>query len=62
MPWIGERMNAARPEELRKLLEEVLSYITRRKKTHVAALRIIKSDDPLPQEDVCFLMLFPKGG
>ncbi|OQV15750.1 Nuclear cap-binding protein subunit 1 [Hypsibius exemplaris] len=51
MPWIGERMNATKPEELRKLLEEILSYITRRKKIHVAALRIIKSDDPLPQED-----------
>ncbi|GAV02103.1 hypothetical protein RvY_12708 [Ramazzottius varieornatus] len=51
MPWMGERMNFSKPDGLRKLLEEVLSYITRRKKVHVAALRVIKSDDPLPQED-----------
>ena len=52
MPWMGERMNSSKPDGLRKLLEELLSYVTRRKKTHVAALRVIKSDDPLPQEDV----------
>ncbi|XP_055329052.1 nuclear cap-binding protein subunit 1-like isoform X2 [Paramacrobiotus metropolitanus] len=51
LPWIGEKLNFSRPDDLKKLLDDVVAYTSRRKLLHVNALRIIRSDDPLPQED-----------
>ncbi|KAF0299965.1 Nuclear cap-binding protein subunit 1 [Amphibalanus amphitrite] len=51
LPWVGRELFEKRETELDRLLATVSSYLDRRSKKHVPALRVWSGDDPHPQEE-----------
>ncbi|XP_022097425.1 nuclear cap-binding protein subunit 1-like [Acanthaster planci] len=51
LPWVGGEVSEKKDEELEKILSKIESYLRKRKKDHVAMLRVWHSDSPHPQED-----------
>ncbi|PVD19770.1 hypothetical protein C0Q70_20261 [Pomacea canaliculata] len=51
LPWVGRELFEKKEAELNKLLESVDSYIGKRQKIHMPALRVWSVDVPHPQEE-----------
>lgn len=51
LPWVGREMYEKKEMEFQKLLITIDSYISKRQKIHVPALRVWSSDVPHPQEE-----------
>lgn len=51
LPWVGRELFEKKETELNKLLDTVDSYISKRQKIHMPALRVWSVDEPHPQEE-----------
>ncbi|XP_037080676.1 nuclear cap-binding protein subunit 1-like [Pollicipes pollicipes] len=51
LPWVGRELFEKREADLDRLLATIRTYLDRRSKKHVPALRVWSSDDPHPQEE-----------
>ncbi|GAB1600356.1 nuclear cap-binding protein subunit 1-like [Argonauta hians] len=51
LPWIGRELYEKNETELDKLILVIESYINKRSKSHVDALKVWSSDTPHPQEE-----------
>ncbi|CAH1796073.1 unnamed protein product [Owenia fusiformis] len=51
LPCVGRELYEKKEFEFNKLLQTIENYISKRQKTHVAALRVWSVDDPHPQEE-----------
>ena len=52
LPWVGRELYEKKESELDRMLGSLEGYIKRRNKTHYTALRVFRSDNPHPQEEV----------
>ena len=52
LPWVGRELYEKKESELDRMLGSLEGYIKRRNKTHHTALRVFRSDNPHPQEEV----------
>lgn len=51
LPWVGRELYEKKDQELDRLLRHIDSYVSKRRKKHVPALRVWQSDVPHPQEE-----------
>ncbi|XP_029633354.1 nuclear cap-binding protein subunit 1 [Octopus sinensis] len=51
LPWVGRELYEKKETELDKLLLVIENYISKRSKSHVAALKVWSKDTPHPQEE-----------
>ena len=56
LPWVGRELYEKKESELDRMLGSLEGYIKRRNKTHHTALRVFRSDNPHPQEEVSWLV------
>ena len=57
LPWVGRELYEKKESELDRMLGSLEGYIKRRNKTHHTALRVFRSDNPHPQEEVSLLLM-----
>ncbi|XP_064607939.1 nuclear cap-binding protein subunit 1-like [Liolophura sinensis] len=51
LPWVGRELFEKKEAELNKLLATIESYVTKRQKIHLPALKVWQEDTPHPQEE-----------
>ena len=58
LPWVGKELFLKKETEFNKILVSIQSYLGKRSRTHLHALKVWTSDSPHLQEDVRICLVF----